>query len=111
MSDNIFKKIACKFSKASKLEKEANLCEDRGDHARAFELRKECYEYCVNRVGEDDPNTLMSMMNLAVIHARRLETEEARKLVQRCYGLRVRVLGDNHPDTVRACKYCDMLGK
>lgn len=59
MADFI-KSVKKRFSKQNKMIKRANVCENNGNHEEAFRIRKECYEYCLEKLGEDDPDTLHS---------------------------------------------------
>ena len=59
----------------------------------AVELRREV-------LGEDHPDTLTSMGNLALIYQRQGRWKEAEELEVRVMTIRARVLGDEHPDTL-----------
>lgn len=52
----------------------------------------------------DHPLTLTSMNNLAFTFKGRGKTNEAIRLMQDCYTLRVKVLGIQHPHTVSSHK-------
>ena len=60
---------------------------------RVLEVRKRI-------LGEDHPDTLRSMANLAVTYSRQGREGEAEELLVRVVEIRKRVLGEEHPDTL-----------
>jgi hypothetical protein len=50
-------------------------------------------------LGDEHPDTLTSMANLAFTLQSQARPEEALALIERCFQLRQRVLGERHPDT------------
>ncbi len=51
-------------------------------------------------LGEEHPNTLTSMNNLAVVLYESNNLEDALRLLRKCLLGRRKVLGENHPDTL-----------
>ena len=50
-------------------------------------------------LGDEHPDTLTSMHNLAFTLQSQARHEEALALMERCFQLREQVLGEQHPDT------------
>jgi len=51
-------------------------------------------------LGDNHPDTLISMNNLAALYQSQGKYDEAEPLYVECLKLRREVLGDNHPDTL-----------
>jgi len=51
-------------------------------------------------IGDNHPDTLSSMNNLAVLYQSQGKYDEAEPLYVECLRIRREVLGDNHPDTL-----------
>jgi hypothetical protein len=51
-------------------------------------------------LGEEHPDTLTSMNNLALTFKDQGRNDDALKLMTECLSLSKRILGDSHPDTV-----------
>ncbi|KAK0487164.1 P-loop containing nucleoside triphosphate hydrolase protein [Armillaria novae-zelandiae] len=70
---------------------------------RAAESRaQDAWEYCDHYFGNDHPNTLTSMANLAVTYQKLGQLDKAEALEEETLKLRNKVLGELHPDTLRA---------
>jgi hypothetical protein len=61
------------------------------------ELQAQELEICSRVLGEEHPDTLTSMNNLAITWKQQSRDEEAIKLMSKCVQLRTRVLGADHP--------------
>jgi tetratricopeptide (TPR) repeat protein len=59
----------------------------------AFDIRRQI-------LGDEDPHTLASMNNLAVVLQSMGELDEARRLTQQALDISRRTLGEEHPDTL-----------
>jgi hypothetical protein len=55
------------------------------------------------KLGEDHPNTLTIMNNLAFTLKQTGRGTEAVRLMEECMQLRKRILGLDHPDTLSSC--------
>jgi tetratricopeptide (TPR) repeat protein len=64
--------------------------------AAAYELRRE-------RLGDDHPDTLMSLLDLAMLDNDRGRGEAAATVLRRVLDAQRRVLGRDHADTLRTC--------
>lgn len=51
-------------------------------------------------LGEEDPDTFVSMNNLALLLSRMGDMGRALALYEQCFALRSRVLGEDHSDTL-----------
>ena len=56
----------------------------------------------MDRVGEDDPDTIAAMAILALIHIQQGDYAKAEPLHVACLKKRTALLGENHPDTLRS---------
>ena len=66
----------------------------------AEELQAYHLELRTRKLGQKHPDTLISMMNLALIWEEMGRRDDAIVLVQQCFELRQQVLGPGHPYTV-----------
>ena len=66
---------------------------------RALPLCEECLTKRKRVLGEDHPDTLISLNNLAGLFERKGEYDRALPLYEECLAKRKRVLGEDHPDT------------
>ena len=57
-------------------------------------------DHCINFLGEEHPDTLTSMNNLASTYRDQGKLEEAADLHQKVLEARRRILGEEHPDTL-----------
>ncbi|KAH6883938.1 hypothetical protein B0T10DRAFT_463299 [Thelonectria olida] len=71
-----------------------------GRWKEAEELQVPVMETTKRVLGEEHPDTLSRMANLAFIWKGQGRSGDALTLMQRCVIARGRVLGSNHPDTV-----------
>jgi hypothetical protein len=61
-------------------------------------------------LGDEHPNTLTSMNNLAATLGAQGDLDGARGLEEQVLAARRRVLGDQHPDTLTSINNLDTLG-
>jgi tetratricopeptide (TPR) repeat protein len=69
----------------------------------------ECFDKRLSILGENHPDTLNSMNNLAVLYHRRGIYSKARPLYEECLEKRKSILGENHPDTLRSMNNLALL--
>ena len=79
----------------------AELHQDR-DIQTALELDKQVLEIRIRTLGEDDPDTLVAMLNLSVSLQAQGDRAEARKLKERVFESYRRIYGDNDEGTLLA---------
>src|SRR5262245_23218266 len=72
----------------------------RGDYESAEVLNRAGYEARRKLLGDEDPATLTSLDNRAVVLTERGYLADARTLHERALDARRRALGDEHPDTI-----------
>ena len=90
----------------------ANLFHSKGEYDRALPLYEECLAKRKRVLGDDHPDTLMSLNNLAVLFDSKGEYDRALPLYEECLAKRKCVLGDDHPHTKssqRSLDYCARL--
>ena len=58
------------------------------------------YEYCKAHDGEEHPDTLLSLSNLAFAYGDLGDYEKALEMNKKAYALRCQVLGEEHPGTL-----------
>ena len=75
------------------------------DYNKAEELYIACLDKRRILLGEDHPNTLNSMNNLAGLYLNMRRIEESKLLFKECYEKSRRALGENHSLTITAKKY------
>ena len=73
-----------------------------GDYPKQLELNENAYELSCKVLGEDHPNTLTFLNNLAVAYWNLGEYQKGLKLNEKVYELRCKVSGEDHPETVNA---------
>jgi tetratricopeptide (TPR) repeat protein len=73
---------------------------EEGEYKDSERLNVRCYETCQVVLGDEHPDTLTSMSNLAVIYWHQGKLQEASDLGERVLEARRRVLGVEHPDTL-----------
>jgi hypothetical protein len=70
-------------------------------------MRPPLYEECLAQfkrvLGDDHPNMLSSLNNLAVLFKSKGEYDRALPLLEECLARLKRVIGDDHPNT-RSCQ-------
>ncbi len=71
----------------------------------------ECLAKRKGKLGEDHPDTLHSINNLAVLYSSQSLYAKAEPLYVECLAKRKAKLGDNHPDTLSSIKNLDNLYK
>ena len=72
------------------------------DCASARKLQEEVLESHRHLLGEEHPDTLMAMSNVAVTLRAQGDLAGARKLNEQVLSIRRRLLGEEHPDTLTA---------
>ncbi|KAF2793317.1 hypothetical protein K505DRAFT_244611 [Melanomma pulvis-pyrius CBS 109.77] len=72
---------------------------NQGQWKEAEELGMQVLEIRKRVLGEEHPNTLLSMYNLAFTLKSRGHSEEAILLLTKCVSLRKQILSPQHPDT------------
>ncbi len=82
------------------------------DYQKALYWAKRIYEYFSRTKGENDPETLAALDNLAVVYYYTGDFQKALELHQKAYSLRCEALGEKHPNTLKslnnlAVAYCD----
>jgi hypothetical protein len=77
----------------------ASTYRNQGRWKEAEELQAKELKVCSRVLGEEHPDTLISMDNLASIWKDQGRDEEAIKLMTECIRLRMQVLGADHPST------------
>jgi hypothetical protein len=80
----------------------ANAWAERGDQARAEQLREEVLAARRRILGDEHPDTLASLNNLAATRFRREDYAGAEELQTLVYEVSRDLLGDEHPDTLSA---------
>ncbi|KAJ7921628.1 P-loop containing nucleoside triphosphate hydrolase protein, partial [Mycena leptocephala] len=75
-----------------------------GKYTEAADLRMAVLEKRKQLLGEDHPDTLIAMANLAVTYWGLKEFKKAEKLQVVVWEKRKQLLGDDHPDTLRAMR-------
>ena len=73
---------------------------DQGKHRDAEVLYKQCFDQMKEVLGENHPDTLITMNNLAVTYRDQGKHREAEVLCKLCLDKMKEVLGENHPDTL-----------
>jgi lipopolysaccharide biosynthesis regulator YciM len=73
---------------------------EKGEYDRALPLCEECLAKAKRILGEDHPDTLSSLNNLADLFRSKGEYDRALPLYEECLAKRKRVLGEDHPDTL-----------
>jgi hypothetical protein len=63
-------------------------------------LEVQVLEMSKTKLGEDHPDTLTSMANLASTYRDQGRGIKALKLIEECVILQTRILGTSHPDTL-----------
>lgn len=94
-------KIYNVFSKKERMWRKANRLEDEGKISEAFEIRKELYEYVLNRFGEDNIYILKCMMNLSLSYQAIKDYDKSFELREKCYEGALKLLGRE-----RSFHYC-----
>lgn len=84
------------------------------DYRKALEWFKRNADFYTKEYGEEDPDTLTALSDLAFAYGEFGEHKEALALQERVYRLRCNILGEEHPETVVALSNlaltCDELG-
>ena len=75
-------------------------------------LRKQCFDAMKEVLGDNHPNTLTTMHNLAATYADQAKYSDAEVLYKQCLAKMKIVLGENHPQTIGtkenlACNYAN----
>ena len=70
-----------------------------GDYAKAEPLLQEALEICRNGIGNQHPDTVTSLSNLAALYRDMGKYAKAEPLLQEALQIRRKALGNQHPDT------------
>ena len=73
-----------------------------GRSNEAVQVHEACLEIRKRVLGEEHPDTLQSMNNLAVTYDRLGRSNEAVQVHEACLEITKRVLGEEHPETLRS---------
>jgi tetratricopeptide (TPR) repeat protein len=73
-----------------------------GNYSEAAPFLKECFDKRTSILGENHPDTLKSMHNLAVLCDKKGEYDQAHPLYVQCLEKRKSTLGENHLDTLNS---------
>ncbi|MGD9209610.1 MAG: tetratricopeptide repeat protein, partial [Desulfobacteraceae bacterium] len=77
--------------------------------SKAIKYAKEAYAYAGAHFGEEHPNTLASLHNLAHVYQTRQRYREAEALYKKCLRLSEKALGRDHPDTLLSVQNLTVL--
>ncbi|KFG77601.1 hypothetical protein MANI_021620 [Metarhizium anisopliae] len=77
----------------------ARVFEENGRFLSAFELREKIFEASQRTLGDEHPDTLDAMNNLANSYRDLGRRQEAMELEEKAFEASQRTLGDEHPDT------------
>ena len=94
--------LAAESERRARLELEAKVLQDQGQYARAEELYREALATRQRTLGDDHPDTLRSMSNIAVVLQQQHKHAEAEKLHRQTLAARRRTLGRTHADTLES---------
>jgi tetratricopeptide (TPR) repeat protein len=72
----------------------------KGEYDRALPLYEQCLAKRKRFLGDDHPDTLSTLIELAVVFDRKGEYDRALPLYEECLEKRKKILGDDHPDTI-----------
>ena len=72
-----------------------------GNYQKAEKLYSKLLKRVRVKLGESDPFTLGTMMNLANTYNSQGKHRDAEVLLKQCLDKRKEVLGENHPETIR----------
>ncbi len=86
--------VECKMMSAL-----GRLFQDKGEYDRALPLYEECLAKRKRVLGDDHPDTLISLNNLASLFYNKGEYDRALPLHEECLAKNKRVLGLQHPFT------------
>lgn len=78
-----------------------DLCADRGALRRAEVEYRQALRILLSREEPEDSSTASTMERLALLLVQRSSPEEASQLAEKADRIRTRLLGDDHPDTLR----------
>jgi tetratricopeptide (TPR) repeat protein len=87
------------------LQQAAVYLRSRGQYRQARTLYEQTLAGRQQLLGDDHPDTLQSMHNLADIHRNLGDLQGAHQLFEQTLAARRRVLGDDHPDTLMSMNY------
>ena len=79
----------------------ANLCNIFGEKNKAVSLYEECFENIMRSLGNDNPNTLSVMNDIAHFYNRFVEKNKAVSLYEEYFEKSKKLRGDNNPYTLR----------
>ena len=80
-----------------------------GQHQEALHLYKQTLEFQKRILGDEHPNTLCAMSDLAVSYSNIGQTKKAMQLREQTLELRKRIWGDEHPDSSVYERSCGIL--
>ena len=87
------------------------LFRDQGMYDRALPIYEDCLAKTKRVLGEDHPNTLISLNNLAGLFCSMGEYDRALPLYEDCLAKRKRVLGEDHPHTLASLGNLAEIGR
>ena len=73
-----------------------------GIYDQGVRVHKSALQIRMRELGEEHPDTMASMANLAALHFQAGDHDEALRLFIRSTALRTKVLGEEHPDTLKS---------
>ena len=71
-----------------------------GDYKNELKWAERIYAYCLVEFGENHPDTLSSLNNLALAYDSSGNYEKALELIEKSYAISCKLLGEEHPDTL-----------
>jgi Tfp pilus assembly protein PilF len=88
------------LQRASLLHKMAQYLLEAGEYTSAKDMEEEAMNLRTAQRGTEDPDTIASMSNLALIYQRQGRNDEAERLLVQGTETRIRLYGWDHPDTL-----------
>ena len=76
-------------------------CKLLGDYVKTNELRMKVYRKSVELLGEDHPDTLRALNELAITYGDLGDYAKAKELCEPVYEKSLEILGEDHPDTLK----------
>ncbi len=78
----------------------AHVYSEQGFYDKAENLYSEALSASQTTFGEDHPNTLWCLNNVAIVRRNRMRFDEAEKLYLKCFEACKSKLGEDHPNTL-----------
>jgi tetratricopeptide (TPR) repeat protein len=85
------------------------LYKDQGEYARALPLYEDCLAKSSRIFGEDHPESLASLNNVASLCLSMGEFDRALRLYKECLAKRRQILGEDHPNTLISLNHLAVL--